>query len=261
MSGPPPAPPLAAVRRRQILDGLQAAGVVRVAELAERMNVAEETIRRDLDKLQRDGLLMRTHGGAIAPRRDRREVSLAERSATMIAEKQAIARHALGLLAAGDVVALDSSTTVLELARLIPNMPLTVVTNGMQTASVLAPLDLVEVYCTGGQIAGNSASLVGPLAEGVVRQFGVTKAFMSCKGVDASRGLSEASVGHASVKRAILAVADRVILMADHTKLSVQSTAYFADLSVCNPLITDQGADPEFLEKLQQLDVEVVVAD
>lgn len=255
-----PSNPLAPERRRQILEQLELAGSARVADLALRLGVTEETIRRDLEFLQAEGQLQRIHGGAIAAGADRRELPLAVRQTQLVAEKQAMARVVVERIAEGDVVALDASSSALKVARLLPDIPLLIVTNGVEALHELATRQQAKVYSTGGELLRGSGALVGRNAERVVREFGITKAIVSCKGVDPRRGASEATVEHADIKRAMLDVAEQVMLLADHSKLGVQSTSFFATPEECGTLITDAGADLQQLAVLRAAAIEVVVA-
>lgn len=254
-----PTPPLPPQRRRAILDELGATGAARVADLAQRLGVTEETIRRDLEFLQAEGLLQRTHGGAIAPGADRRELPLAVRQTTHVVEKQVIARVVAERVGEGEVVAFDSSSSALEVARQLPNIPLVVVTNGIEVLKELATRPQVQVYSTGGQLLRDSGSLVGPIAETAVRNFGITKAIVSCKGIDPRRGASEATVEHAAIKRTMLGMAEQVMLLADHSKLGVQSTSFFATPAECGTLFTDSDADQAHLAALRAAGLEIVV--
>lgn len=252
--------PLPHQRRRQILEELAATGAARVADLAPRLGVTEETVRRDLERLHAEGQLQRIHGGAIPVGSDQREVPLKVRQTTRVAEKRAIAALAAAMVVEGDVLAIDSSSTAFEVARLIPNQRLVVVTNGIDALRELARRSEVQVYSTGGQLLRDSGSLIGALAEGAIRQFGITKAIVSCKGIEAGRGASEATVEHAAMKRAMLAMADDIILLADHSKLGVQSTSYFASAAECRTLITDNGAEQAQLQALRSTGLNVLVA-
>ncbi len=255
-----PPSPLPHQRRRQILEQLEATGAARVADLAPRLGVTEETVRRDLERLHAEGQLQRIHGGAIPIGSDRSEVPLKVRQTTRVAEKQAIAALAAGMVVEGDVLAIDSSSTAFEVARLLPNQRLVVVTNGIDALRELARRSEVQVYSTGGQLLRDSGSLIGALAESAIRQFGITKAIVSCKGIDAARGASEATVEHAAIKRAMLAMADEVILLADHGKLGIQSTSFFATAAECRTLITDSHAENNQLQALRGTGLNIVVA-
>ena len=252
--------PLARERRLEILSQLEEKGSVRVTALAESFGVAEETIRRDLDRLSHEGQLARTHGGALSIRSDRFDLPLAVRRNSRAREKRSIAQQALSHIQPNDVIALDASTTVLELACLLPDEPLTVITYSLDAARVLIDRPQIQVVCVGGELDAKSVCLLGPVAEANLRQFSISKVFFSCKGVDLERGYSEAATTHASIKSLLLQLAERSYLMADHSKFGVRSMAYFGGLSDANVVITDEQAGAEALSAFKNAGVEVHIA-
>lgn len=256
-----PANMLAPHRHREILAALESNGSVRVTNLARRLGVTEETIRRDLEKLGAEGLLVRIHGGAISVNDERQDIPFEVRKATNLAQKRAIAQRAVEMIHEGDVIALDASTTALELARLIPDMPITVVTNALSIVSALLDRKLVKVVSTGGQLDSDSACFVGSMAEAGLARFSLSRVFLSCKGVDLERGLSEANDEHASIKKSMLDLADRVYLLADHSKFALRSMVFFAQASAVDTLITDAGTEASVIAACESMGVEVEVAD
>ncbi len=252
--------PLARERRLEILADLEDQGAVRVTDLAERFGVAEETIRRDLDKLCSEGRLARTHGGALSIRSQRIDLPSSVRRNEHSGEKKRIARHALSFIEPHDVLALDASTTVLELVCLLPDMPLTVITYGLDAARLLIDRPQIHVISTGGELDSKSVCLLGPLAEATLRQFTIGKSFCSCKGVDLERGYSEASTLQASIKRLLMQLADRTFMLADHSKFGVRSMAYSGNVQDADVLITDEKTDKTLLKSLEQAGVQISVA-
>ena len=252
--------PLARQRRDEILSELEDRGAVRVATLAKRFEVAEETIRRDLDMLSQEGRVVRTHGGALSIRNQRFDLPAAIRRNNFAAEKRRIAYLALSHIEENDVLAFDASTTVLELACILPDMPLTVITQGIEAARLLGDRSQIQVVCTGGELDSQSTCLLGPIAEENISRFNINKAFFSCKGLDLERGLSEASVAHASMKKVLMQQPDQTFLLVDHSKFGVRSMAYSSSVFEINNLITDEATDPSFIEALQQGGVETEVA-
>ncbi len=241
---------LAHQRHREILGRLRDAGGVRVADLAKTLHVTEETIRRDLEKLSLDGKLVRTHGGAAPVRDDRRDLPFDVRKTTHLSEKQTIAAHAVRYVAEGDVIALDPSSTAHELAKILPDCPLTVVTNSLPVAVTLLDRTHVRVVCTGGTLDMRSRSFTGLLAEQALERFNITKLFLSAKGVDLSRGLSEVTEEQARLKRRMMDVAGKTFLLVDHSKLGVKSVVFFASVTEADVLITDAGGNAEVLGEL-----------
>lgn len=252
--------PLARLRRLEILALLEEAGSVRVNQLAERFSVAEETIRRDLDKLSESGQLARTHGGALSVRSDRSDLPLTVRKGKHSTEKHHIAKLALPHIQPNDVVAFDASTTALELVCLLPDIPLTVITTAVDVVRLLADRKNIQVICSGGTLDQKSLSFLGPIAENTLEQFSINKAFLSAKGIDLERGFSEASPTHASIKRRLMELADCSYILADHSKFGVRSMAYFANLQAVDVLITDNGIESSVLDALSEAGLKVEVA-
>lgn len=248
---------LAIQRHRQILDRIETSGSVRVTELAQTLGVTEETIRRDLEKLGAEGKIIRTHGGALPIEEIGHELPYDVRKTEKLAEKQAIAQAAVRFIAPGDVIAIDPSSTVYELACCLPDMPITVVTNGIEAAAVLASRPQIRVISTGGRLDRLSQSYLGPLAEPVLEHFNVNKLFLSSKGVDTRRGLSVADDDHARIKRLMMELSEKTYLLADHSKFGVKSAVYFAKLQAIHTVITDVGTAPRFIEEIREEGVTV----
>ena len=205
--------------------------------------MTDETIRRDLTKLADEGLLVRTHGGAMRPDPDGRDAPFATRRSMNVESKRAIAREALRLIEPGDVIGIDASTTGFELARQLPlrneGAPITVVSNGLDVIKVLAGRDGISAYSTGGILDEEGTSFLGPIAESTFRQFALKRAFLSCKAFDTERGPSEASPDHAAVKRAMLNAAEESVLLADSTKYGERANFFVASPDSFSTLITD----------------------
>jgi len=247
-------------RHREILGRLATTGAVRVADLARALGVAEETIRRDLERLSQEGWLVRTHGGALPNRDVSRDDPFEVRSGAQHEQKKAIARQALRHVSEGDVIALDASSTVHELARILPDTPLTVVTNALPASAVLLPRANIRVLSTGGFLDNASRSWLGWLAEHALERVNINKFFMSSKGVDPTRGLSEVDDAQARVKRRMMELADQIYLLADSSKLGGRAAVFLADIHEVDVLITDGGADPATLESLAAAGVKVEIA-
>ncbi len=248
-------------RQNQILAILSDQGSVRVADLAQKLSVTEETVRRDLERLGNDGKLIRIHGGALAVEDNRRELPFDIRKSANLKEKTAIATEAARHVVEGDVVALDASSTAFELARALPDISITVVTYALPVVTALTDRTRIRTICTGGALDVPSMSFYGPITERSLERFNVTKLFLSSKGVDLERGLSETSETQSDVKRRMIDLADQTYLLVDHSKLDVRSTVFFAATTSINTLITDRGADAAFIHRLQNIGPEVILVD
>jgi DeoR/GlpR family transcriptional regulator of sugar metabolism len=246
---------IALQRHRQILHRVTDAGAVRVVELARDLEVTEETIRRDLRSLSEQGLLKRTHGGAVSLNDEDGHVDLPydHRHALQTAQKSAIARAALEMVEPGSVIALDASSTCCQLARILPDQPLTVVTNSLVICTLLATRPNIEVISTGGTLDPDALAFFGMHASRTLERLNIEKLFFSCRGIDLVRGLSEANDRHAALKMRLIDSAQRRILLADSTKFGVSSTVYFASVDLVDHLITDAGDDPAVRERIEAL--------
>ena len=247
---------LAAERYEKILQIVNDRGSVRVSELSELCGVTEETIRRDLDRLEQSGRLRRSHGGAVSVKDIRAEIPYAEREITRADEKKRIAQAALSDVGAYDRILLDASSTAWYLASILPDMPLTVLTNSIKIAVALSGKEKIEVISTGGMLAPRSLSYVGPLAERTLDGYHVGKAFLSCKGVHLQRGLSESNELQGRVKQKMIEIADRVVLLADSSKFGAQAFARVAGLDEVDAIVTDRGLSAETEEGLKELGID-----
>lgn len=237
---------LVAERYEKIVQLVNERGSIRVTELSQLCGVTEETIRRDLDRLEASGRLRRSHGGAVSvkdqpiPWRSQPEIPFTEREIMHAEEKQRIAEEAVKLIEPNQRILLDASSTAWYMARLIPDFPLTVLTNSIKAAAELGGKEKIEVISTGGIMAHRSLSFVGPLAERSLESYHVDKAFLSFKGVHLERGLSESNELQARIKHKMIGMADQVILLADASKFGIQAFTQVADLQRVDTIITDR---------------------
>lgn len=233
------------IRFAEILQTLDHQGAVRVAELASRLGVTQETIRRDLVKLESEGKVQRTHGGALPRITGHGPHPYQQRQIVEVDAKRSIARLAEQEVAEEDVVFMDGSTTTYQLAKIFPDIRCTVLTHSEPIFRELATRNQVELVSTGGVYDRRHACFVGPLAEQMLSSLHVTKAFMGCKGVDFTRGFSDASVRHMNLKRAIIQSAEEVIILVDHTKMDERARYYFATLDEVDVVISDPKLSDE----------------
>jgi len=250
MSAPP--------RHRAILELLEAHGAVRVADLCERFGVSEMTIRRDLTELEREGLLRRTHGGAISARGRGYEPPFLTRTTRNQEQKARIGRLAASLIEEGDSIALDVGTTTLEIARALHEKHnLTVLTNSLHIANILASHPTIRLIIIGGILRPGELSMVGGLAEQGYREFFVDKLFVGVGGLSVEAGLTEYSLEDALVKRAMIKNAKERFVVADASKLNRVAFAHVAALSDVHALITDIGADTAIIHRIQESGIRV----
>ncbi|QQC89799.1 DeoR/GlpR family DNA-binding transcription regulator [Streptomyces alfalfae] len=246
-------------RQQEILRLARDGGRVDVLSLAEEFQVTAETIRRDLKALDRAGLVRRVHGGAIPAGRLDFEPDLAEREGTAADQKDRIARAALAELPAEGSVILDAGSTVARLAAALPlESTLTVVTHGLPTAARLADHPGIQLHLIGGRVRQRTRAAVDAWA---LRAYGEIRAdvvFLAANGFSAEAGLTTPDLAEAAVKRATVAAARRVVLLADSAKHGQQHFARFGDLTDVDLLITDTGLDPAEAAAIERGGTEVV---
>jgi DeoR family L-fucose operon activator len=171
---------LVAERYEKIVSLVKERGSIRVTELSELCQVTEETIRRDLDRLEISGRLRRSHGGAVSVKETQHpEIPYAEREITYAEEKKRIALEAIKRIGPKERIVLDASSTAWYMAQTVPDLPLTVLTNSIKVATELSSKEKIEVISTGGILAQRSLSFVGPLAERSLDAYHVDKVFLS----------------------------------------------------------------------------------
>jgi DeoR/GlpR family transcriptional regulator of sugar metabolism len=248
---------LVAERHQKILDILDQRGSIRVSELSHILGVTEETIRRDLGKLEGEGKLLRSHGGAVKIQVDQ-EIPYFKREKQHVEEKIAIAKEAVKYVNSGERIILDASTTAWFMAKNLPDIPLTVLTNSIKVATELANKEKINVISTGGILLPKSLSFVGPLAEQSLNMYRVNKAFISCKGLDFSFGISDSNELGALVKRKMISIADTTFLLIDHSKFGVHAFIHLADLKNIDRIITDSKTDQTYIEELKEYSVDVL---
>ncbi len=251
---------LAAERRALIAQLIARQNAVTVAELCRRFQVSDMTIRRDLKALEARGLLVRTHGGAVA-RAVGHDAAYGIREKEQQAEKEAIARLAATLIAAGSTVFLDAGTTTARLARSLHERDgLTVITNSLYVLHELGVDEHITLIATGGTLRHSTLSFVGSWAEEMIARFHADQLFLAATAIDLERGLFNSNVYEIGVKQQMIRVARQVVLLADHTKFGRQSTAKIADLDAINAIVTDSGLSMGVVSALRERGIAVHIA-
>lgn len=240
---------LAIERKNEILDILQKEQRVLVSELAKKYDVTEETIRRDLEKLEKDGLVKKTYGGAVLNRNTSVDLPLRIREKTNRLQKQRVADIAASLIEEGDSIMLDASSTSLLIAQKIKNMKkLTVVTTSVEVLIELAQSEGITVISTGGNLKASSLSLVGRNTEEVLSSYNVDMAFVSCKGIDRERGIMESNDQEAGVKMMMKKAAKQTVFVIDSTKYDKISFIKVMDFSRGDIVVSDTMPEPKWQE-------------
>lgn len=251
---------LALERHRRLLDLLNKEGGLRTAQAARALGVTEETVRRDFEKLEAEGALLRSHGGAVKLESMRREFPAGERAEQFIEEKIRIARAAVAHIRPGQTILFDASTSALQVAKLLPDQPLTVLTNALQTALALVEKPAIHVTVLGGHLMSTSQSCTGWAAEQMLDLVRIDTAYISCRGLDAQRGASEATEEQARLKRHIINRSDEVCLLADASKIGATSSYFFGQPRDIDLWITDRAPTPTFRDAMKAQDVRIQIA-
>lgn len=239
-------------RKRRILDLLNERYRVDVQGLIQELQVSESTIRRDLKELEESNQLKRTHGGAIPLYNVHFEPSFLEKEISNCEQKKAIAEEAVQYIEDGDVILLDSGTTMLYLAKELKRFKkLTIVTNAVSLAQELQAHNGIELIFLGGTLRKEVLSLVGPFAEHVLGMIHVDKAFIATNGIHPVEGISTPNIDEASIKRKMIASAKKVILLADSSKIDEIKHVKFAKVSDIQLFVTDDGISEESIDAFQ----------
>lgn len=262
-------------RQRKIEQLVNEKGIVKVTELSGHFGVTEATIRHDLAKLQAENRIIRKHGAAVSIRfmqsepgemtgalgygtvvREAAVAQFPERMMMYAREKEEIAREAVGLIEPYDRIVMDASSTTFYVARLLPpDLPVTVLTHSLQVMLELQKKPKVEVIATGGILSRDTQSLIGPLSERTIGRYNVNKAFISCMGIDFRYGITEQSELQMLVKRKMIEMAEKVYLLADHSKFGSKNFTYLADFDQIELIVTDAGLARAHREEMDRLGI------
>lgn len=246
-------------RKKEILNLLEDVGVVRVSELSKRFGVTEETIRRDLERLESEGMLLRTHGGAVLNRKEGPELPVLQRELIQLDAKKAIGEYAASIVKDGEVIALDASTTCLQMAKNLPNKEITVITYSVAIAYELVKKNNIQIFLIGGYLDRHSLGNTGSPAEKMVEGYHADKFFFSCQGFDLQRGVSEPYEAHAQLKKNIADISDQLILLADSSKFQRKSLVRLIGLEEIHMVVTDNNMPPEALKEMESSNVNMVI--
>jgi DeoR family transcriptional regulator of aga operon len=250
-------------RRSRISELIETNERATVQELATHFGVSAVTIRSDLDALAVAGGVIRSHGGALVRREEAEDVPLVLKQTLHRGEKVRIAQAAARLIQEGETIILDSGTTTARIASLIGRLrlrSLTVITNALNIATILADLANVRLIMIGGLLRQVSSSLVGPQAEQVLRGLHADRLFLGVDSLDPEIGLMTPDVLEAQLNALMIEVSQEVIAVADSSKFRRRSLSVIAPVERLHKLITDKSASAEVVEALRARGVEVILA-
>lgn len=249
-------------RQQAILDELETAGSVSVADLSRRLEVSDMTVRRDLEDLSDQKLLRKVHGGAVPVPKTAAEPHFAKKQKLNRPEKQAIARAALALINDGDTVAFSAGTTTWQIAEALKrtHKDLTFITNSTNIALTLQENGWEKIVLSGGSFRTPSDALVGPFADRTLRTVNADVLFLGVHGVHPDAGLTTPNTAEAETDLCLVEAAQKVVVVADHSKLGVVALAKIIPLSRVDAFITDHKAPKAVLRQIELAGARVIVA-
>lgn len=250
---------LAPERQAHIAELVREHGTMRVDALSRELGVSAATVRRDLEALERKGLIRRVHGGAMSSTGRLEEPLFDDKTDIAPAEKRRIAERAAQYVKSGDTVYLDGGSTILELARLLKERTdITIVTNSLRAAVELSHSDM-RVIVVGGELRPRSQTIVGPLTRTLLDELHFDVAFMGTIGMSLKEGLTTTDPGEAFTKQQVMQHADQIVLLCHSQKIGKVSFARAGDISTVNVVLTDSGVEAATRRELEKRTHLVVV--
>jgi len=254
---------IVSMRRNKIMEIIVEKGEASVEELSDKLEVSEVTIRRDLDRLQRNGLIVRHHGGALAVTPNPEilpEKVLDEKDITNMEEKRRIAAAAVSFLSDDDILFMNSGSTILFFMRAIQDRRVRIITNN--AAAINQKLHpSIDLMLLGGEYRQQSKSMVGEFALNTLKDIWSSHTFLGTNGVSIERGLTTSVHQECSINQAMVRnTHGKVIVLADYSKMDKVSNFVSSPLSSVDVIITDDKCSPEFVRRLRDMGIEVIVA-
>lgn len=250
-------------RRIRILEMLKTHGQVSVNELSELLGVTGVTIRNDLEQLEKKRVLIRARGGAIKIEQKfaEEDYPISDKQKKNLSEKKEIGKAAAQLVEENNTIIIDSGSTTCELARNLKSFnALTVITNALNVATVLAEYPNINVIVPGGMLKRNSLSLVGILAEKGFKDYFCDKLFLGVDGFDLDFGISTPDPEEAHLNQVMIGISKEVIVVADSSKFQRRGFAFISPVNKINTVVTDKGLLPQHRDKLESVGVKVIIA-
>lgn len=245
-------------RRQKIMEKIRLDRKVYVSDLARAFKVTEETIRRDLEKLEAQDLLRRSYGGAILAESTSEDLSYKRRSTINSESKLAIAEKAARLIQDGDTIMMDSSTTCQALLqRLKGQKDITIITNSIRLMNDFMGSGF-KMICTGGTMRESSCALTGSIASQTLEKYFVDFAFISCKGIDREKGIMESNESEGRIKSVMIRQARKAVLLIDHSKFDKTAFVKCDDFTHLDTLVTDEAPSEEWQSYLNDCHINLI---
>ena len=250
---------LAIERRKEILEKLQIDKRVVVSELSQHYQVSEETIRRDLERLDNEGLVTKSYGGAVLNENTNVDLPFNVRKNRNVVGKQKIATLIKEMVSDEEHLILDASSTAVFIAKeLKEKRKLSIITNSIEVLMELFDVEDWRVISTGGLAKAGSFALVGPQTDRMLKSYHVNKTIISCKGLDLVEGLSDSDDLHAKSKKVMLDSATEKILAVDSSKFGEMAFAQIGKLSDVTTIVTDKKPDEQWLKAFEENKIECI---
>ena len=247
---------LALERRNLILEKLQTEKRVVVSELSQLYDVSEETIRRDLEKLEKDGLATKSYGGAVINENINIDMPFNVRKNRNVVGKQKIAEIVASMVQDGEHIFLDASTTAVFVAKAIKSRErMTVITNSIEIIIELSDVSDWNIISTGGSLKEGYLALVGPKTEAAISSYYVDKAIVSCKALDTEKGIMDSVELFSAAKQAMLNSSRRRILAVDSSKFDTTAFSKLADIRMVDTVVTDAKPSQHWLDYFEECGV------
>ena len=253
---------LAAERRRVITERIRATGQVVVSALSTEFQVSEETIRRDLESLEKEGIATRIYGGAVLRGNDHAAPPYSIRKDTNIEPKVTIAQKLCELVEDGDTLMVDESSTAAYAVRALRQKKnITLITNSLELPREMIGQDTWHIISTGGSLKTDVLALVGPHALRTVRSYHASYAILSCRGINEQLGFADSDDSVVQIKQAMIASCDQAILLADHRKFDRSGLVALGSLDLVDKLITDRSPSAQWQQRLTENGVQLLCGE
>ncbi|MBR5726699.1 MAG: DeoR/GlpR transcriptional regulator [Muribaculaceae bacterium] len=249
-------------RHEMIMEQLIKHGSVQVADLVMMLNVSAVTVRKDLTELEKSDKLYRSHGKAVLvnPYINNRSVNEKEKLATD--EKHAIGREAARLITRNDSICIASGTTVHALARnIVPIHKLTVVSASLPVSNILSAHENIDIIQLGGMLRHSSLSVVGEYSARILEHCSFSKLYMGVDGIDLDFGITTTEMREATLNQKMMAAAQKTIVLADSSKFGRRGFAKIADMDAVDLIVTDSGISPKNVKRIEDLGIELIIAE
>jgi DeoR/GlpR family transcriptional regulator of sugar metabolism len=246
-------------RRQRVLDLVSSRGFIALADLAQTIQASESTIRRDLDYWHQQGVVRRTHGGAIYVGDSNGLPALEDRSSSQLDEKKLIATTAAARIQDGDTILLDGGTTTLEVARLLVGRSVQIVTNSLPIAALFSGRPETDLIFLGGYVYPRTGVALGPLTVRIMEDLHVHQTILSVGGIT-GKGLFNSNLLLVETERQMMRCADQVVVVADHTKIGRPALAFLCELAEVDTLIVDPQITAAQKELLDRAEVRLLLA-